>query len=346
MYPIGNTVSDPTLLALLNSKWTSNFLQLDITASGRTGQGLTVQFGSFIFKTLAHQSHWSGTLAFKVNTGNAGGGPLYLIQNNGTRLFYIQYNFDNTLSLFAGGNVIATCDKAVSQDAWYEIGWDVDLAGLPLVTASLWVNGEKWINAASGNSGVFPSGLLSQSATGNVHVLESGLGTAGNTTFDDLVICDPTGSFNTGGFFGDAQIVCIYPDADIGGPEHQWDASTGTVHFSLINEHVPDGDATYIQAAASGKRDIWAWQSIGAFSGAIKGCQYGLYARKTAEGSKSFAQYVCDITGTGNEQIGAERFLSDDYIYYLMCLDADPATGMPFSPAGFDATTFGVQVVS
>ncbi|SRR5712691_218507 len=338
-YKLGNTISDPVLLAQLNAKWTSNFLRLDIENTGRTGNCLTITYGSFIFKTVTHQSSWSGVLAFRANTGNAGGGPIYILNNNGTNLFKIVYNFDNTLSLYAGNNVIGTTNQAIHQYKWFSIGWDVTLSGSSniAVTASLWVNGSKWLNAVSGSSGINANSLPSQDATGNVHVLESGLGTAGNSSIDDFVVCNSATAFNNGGFFGDARIIAIYPNAD-----DLTGFATATPHFSLINEHAPDDDATYIEDSVAATKDTWDWDQI-ALSGIIKGLQYLLYAKKTDEGTKVMNH---NVGPAGAELVGPDVYLSDDYIYHHIPMDTDPATGAAFTVTNFNNKDFGVQIKS
>lgn len=343
-YPLGNTISNPTLFDLLDSKWTSHFLELDVVSNGRTGKGLTIPFGSFIFKTLAHRAFWSTVFAFRVNSGN-GGSTLYGIQNNGTPLFYVNYNFDHTLAVYASGNLIAVTDKAIHQSKFNSLGVDVTFSGSsPItITVSLWLNGEKLINAASASSGVNASSLLSGTATGNVHVFVSGTASTGDTTFDDIVIsngeADSSGGSLNQSFIGDVQLQVIVPNGDV--LINKW-SSTAVTHWDQVNE-IPADTTTYVEDGTATDVEVWAWQDIGAFSGKIIGLQYNLYAKKTDEGSKSLKH---NVGATGTTYTGPEFFVNDDYVTYHMPLDADPATGVRFTVAGFNATDFGVQVQS
>ncbi len=113
-YKLGNSTGDAEVFTELDSKWTSHFLTLEVVSTGRTGKGLTIQGGSNIFKTLAHRNFWSTVFAFRINAGTGGSG-LYAIMHNGVQLFAINYDFDHTLSIFAGSNLIAVTDVAVHQ---------------------------------------------------------------------------------------------------------------------------------------------------------------------------------------------------------------------------------------
>lgn len=342
-FRLGNTISNPDLFDAIDSKWTSHFLRVDVVSNGRTGQGLTIPFGSFIFKTLAHRSFWSTVFAFRINSGG-GGSALYGIQNNATSLFHVDYNFDHTLSVWAGSNIIAVTDKPINQAKFNHMGVDVTFSGSSNinVSVSLWLNGEKLLDSVSGNTGVNTTSLLSQSATGNLHVFVAGTASTGDTTFDDIVISngevDSSGGIKNRSFMGDARLQIIVPDGDV---VTDW-TSTGANHWDQINE-IPVDTATYVEDGTIGDKDIWDWQDIGAFSGVIKGLQYNLYAKKTDEGTKTMKHNVGD---SGGEYEGPEIFLNDDYVTYHMPLDADPATSNFFTRAGFNAKRFGVQVES
>jgi hypothetical protein len=341
-YKLGNSLSDAVLFAELDAKWTSHAFELDVVSTGRTGQGLTIQWGSYIFKTLAHRAFWSTVFAFRINSGN-GGGSLYTILNNGTPLFSLNYNFDHTLSLYAGSVLIAVTTQTVNQTKYNHVGVDVTFSGTTNITATvdLYLNGEKILAAVAAASGINQNTLLSGDTTGNVHMLGPGLASTGNTTIDDFVVCngaaDTFGGALNHSYIGDVKLFLIVPNADV---TSGWTTATGgAAHYTQINEVPPDGDTTYIEDDTAGHKDIWDWQNISGFVGIIVGLQFSLYARKTDEGSKVMTHRVGPA---GAKYTGALVWLSDDYVYHHMPLDADPLTGFRYSVTTFNAEQFGV----
>ena len=198
------------------------------------------------------------------------------------------------------------------------------------------VNGVQ-IMTGSANTQSNLNQLLLQTPTANNHAFLA-VGVNGPSLACDFLFirCDGTGLVNK--FAGDVEISAVFPDADI---TTQW-SSTGTPHYSQINEHIPDGDSSYISSNTAGQVDAFNFQPLSPFTGTVIGIHYLAFARKDDEGSRTFTLLV-----SGVEPVGCPAFSpSDDYIYFTFAMDADPDTGAAWTPTSFNSKVFGVKLLS
>lgn len=332
----------PTAIGLLARKWTQVFGSInfnsDPTQTG-TGFGLNLVSGFLntgrLFKTLTHKATWYAGVRIYPQQFD---GTYHGLHNNQSLASW-QINADGTMSLFAGANAIGTSSSSLHLGRKYyvEIGYTLSGTTNISVNATLRVNGIVWVTGTA-LSGINQSSLLLGTATVNVHQFQ-GPNSNAFMTVSDLYIFDGDGSLNNT-FAGDVNIIAIFPNGDV---VTQWTPSTGTVHYVLINNPTPDDDATYVSETVATHQDIYDWQDIPTFQGTIRGVQLSFMSRKTAEGTKTFKQVVGD---TGTEQSSDTFSVSDDYIYFHFPYDVDPATGLAWTRAGFNAKRFGVNLVS
>ncbi len=338
-YELGNTTSSAALLTELTSYWTQIFSRVDIISNGRNGQGLRIQWGSYIFKTLPHASEWVVEFAFRINSGNGGGTLFQLLNNDDAAPICISPNFDGTITVYAGGvggPILGTSDKVLHRNQWYHASLVVSLAesgGTIRTTADLKINGETWVPSATVNTGIPVSSLLSGDATVNVAYFEPGLSSAGNSDIDDLVIRSGTTTR-----FGDVEILGIVPNGDV---VSDFTTSSGSAHFSLVNEIPVDNDTTYVKSGTIAQQDIWDWQDIPTFSGTLKSVVISMCARKDDEGSKAFKIVVGD---TGTEDESEDFYVGDSYIYHHTAWDLDPNGDIPWTRTNFNSKRWGVKI--
>ena len=145
---------------------------------------------------------------------------------------------------------------------------------------------------------------------------------------------------DTTGYYGDIAIVGIFPNGD--GGESDWTPISGSIHYLMVNSH-PVDLSKYLFDLTPGDLDTWNWDDAPGFSGTIKAINIGMDARKDGEGTKSF-EIVVGTTGT--EAHSDEFFVSDlTPEYYEMGLETDPATGVAWTLAGFNAKEFGIKLI-
>lgn len=314
-----------------------------IIPGGRNGQGLQVGAGASIQKTLDYQSTW--ILGFAVNFGTVGfntslcffGAPF--TSHVGATLAVVTIENDGTVSAYGGtthliGNSAGTL--VLHANTWYYFEVKVTYSGSsPIsVTTVVKVNGQTIINGTA-ITGINSTDLIIQDAKSDYFGI-SGLSGFGNTIFDDVYICDGTGIVNND-FLGDIKILAVYPITD---ETTQWTPIGGVSHFSLVNEHPPDDDTTYIESNTVGQIDDFLFQPISTFSGTVPGVLYSIYARKDDEGTRSIKHTVSGAPPVGVPEI----FLSDLYVYTKVPFDTDPDGG-GWTVGAFNVKHFGVKLI-
>lgn len=138
------------------------------------------------------------------------------------------------------------------------------------------------------------SSQLCNDTKANYHTFSAMPSGVGSCYLDDVYICDKSGGVNDT-FLGDIKIGCIFPRQDV---TTGWTPSTGTTHFSLVNEHVPDDDSTYVFTNSASAIDSYYFDNVSSFSGQIQGAQISFFARKNDEGSRAFR----DVANGGSLQ--------------------------------------------
>ena len=337
----------------MSQKWT--FPSGTITSSppaGRIGPGLQLPVGGNAGITLSHQSAWVAGFAVYFNGAPATyNGFVYNASHAGqVELIRLRLESDATLSILTAnsGVLIAnTTPFSFHDNTWYYLECKYNLSGgtaTPIqTTATVRIDGS--IRASgTGTCGFNTTALLLQTPTINAHGIANPV-VNGNTYIKDLYIFDQ-GSTDTNDFAGDCTFVFVVPDGDV---TTGWDLSSGSVSFSLVNEVPPDGDTSYVQSSNTGTvinsaTDNFTWQDIPAFTGTIVAVQYLGFLRKTGEGKKSVKLTVGPSGGF--TQVSEEFFLNDNYLYYRLPMGTDPATGVTWTQSGFNATDFGIEVIS
>lgn len=223
------------------------------------------------------------------------------------------------------GTAIATGTTIVPINRWVYVELKV-IVGSP-GHATVQLNGAPEIASTAGTFG----------ASGVSQLRFENGSLSGNTHIDDLVVLDTTGSSPQNTFLGDIRIVTLYPVAD--GSHTAWTPDTGTDHYSRVNEHLIDGDASYVKDATPGDKDSYILET---FIGLIYSAQLNLGARK---GEAAVRQIAPLIRQAGTDYVGATSTLSTDYLFYSWILDNDP-TGSPWLASTINADEFGQSLIS
>ena len=157
---------------------------------------------------------------------------------------------------------------------------------------------------------------------------------------DDLYICDGTGGAPHNTFLGDCRVDCLYPNAD--GSNSAWTVSTGTTHYTLVDETTPNGDTDYLITTTAGARDTHNLTNLPTLPGSVVyGVQHSLYARKDDAGLR---QVKSVLKSGATTQVGtALHTLATSYIYYSELFTTDPNTGAAWTIAAVDALEAGIE---
>jgi hypothetical protein len=157
--------------------------------------------------------------------------------------------------------------------------------------------------------------------------------------FDDLYICDTSGTVNND-FFGDVRIDVVKPNAD--GTYRDFVPDTGTAHFSRVNEAVAD-QLSFVAASTVGAKDSYQFEDLAGIVGTVRGVQIVDAAVKDDAGPRS----VSHLAKSGiSEEYSAPIPLSTDRKLYTTIHERDPATGGNWTQTSLNAAEFGIVVAA
>ncbi len=291
-----------------------------VPGRGFGGQAMDVVVNNPVYKIMpSTYSTVIAAAAFKIN-----GGPGLLMNletASGAIVAALALNASDLLTLTdSAGNLIATGTTTVPVGTWFQIELKVIVGSSGHGTVHL--NGGPEIASTLGNFGTTNVGRISFWCT-----------TLGGDTFvDDVVVIDTSGSAPTNDFLGDIRVETIYPVAD--GSYTDWTPKFGTDHYQMVNEHLIDGDGSFVYDANPGDKDSYILET---FIGTIFGAQLNIGARK---GDAPLRQIKPLIKQSGTDYLGALATLSSDYVFYSWQLDKDPS-GADWLAATINADEFG-----
>ncbi len=263
--------------------------------------------------------------AFKL-TGSVSSRLMTLETAGGTVVAAIGLDVSGHLTLTDGAaNLIATGTTIVPYNTWFYVGVEIIVGTSGHGTVQL--NGAAEIASTLGN---FGSTNIGRIAFWNMTL-------AGATNVDDVVVQDSTGSAPLNDFLGDVRVETLYPVAD--GTYTQWTPKIAGPHYQMVNEHLIDGDGTFVYDATPTDKDSYILET---FIGSIYGAQLNIGARK---GDASVRQLKPMVRQSGTDYLGSLATLSADYVFYSWLLDNDP-TGTPWTAAQINADEFGQTLIS
>jgi len=167
--------------------------------------------------------------------------------------------------------------------------------------------------------------------------------TSANTAFDDIYICDGSGSDNND-FLGPIKIETLRPDGDDG--SQNWSPSSGSNHYDLVNSANLWQVNDYVESNGANVDDLWTYTDISKINGTIYGAQAVASVWSDSSMPRPF-QHICD---SGNTYYSAIRGLGVEADYPMPHDDAiwenDPDTANAWTANGINAASFGIRKVA
>jgi hypothetical protein len=182
------------------------------------------------------------------------------------------------------------------------------------------------------NNSTIASGTLAAAtnALGTVGIQYIGAPGGGSfCTVDDLYVTD-------GDFLGDANWVCIYPDAP--GDATTWTPNPAVANWINVSEHSPDDFTSYNQADAVANQDLYNMDDLGG-TFKVVGAHALNCATKIAAGVASFKGSVKTNGGLVQESEFFPSFGS--WQYQRVGYEINPVTGVAWTSADIDAIQRG-----
>jgi len=222
------------------------------------------------------------------------------------------------------GTLLATGAFTFAEGSWYSLAIEVtidDAAGI----VKTWVNEQPDITVTGADTK-----YTANANVGSILMTEQG-------GIDDVVIAtavSPNGSFPE-----ELRVDAMRPDAN--GSDRDWDLSTGTDEYALLDEATPN-TTDYIESPAVGERCSVSVQALTNTGGTMYAVSQTMYASKSNAGPCGITPYV-KISGT--RYYGTEFFPSfGSWRFFQYIWDRDPSAGPgAWTESVFNSAEFGVE---
>lgn len=326
-----DTASDP-----LKRGWSWDTSPTGSVVGGRqSGNAIRINFGQVsLGRAITMASTTIIGFAYQFSANQSATMPLLWINQSAfdvNVVAFIKLTTANKLQVTTGaGTVIATGTTTLAANTWYYIELKLTVNGASGACA-LQLNGVSEIATTTGNFGSTNPGFLQLP-----HPQSNG-----SVFFDDLYVCDTTGSRNND-FLGNCHIETLFPNGD--GTHTDWSPNSGTTHYTQVDDAsgtYPDGDTSYVSDATSGDRDTYTVPSLQTLAPSIFGVQTSMYARKDDAPARSIARV---IRQGGVDYDGTSKALTNSYADYRQIDETDP-TGAAWTIANVNGDEFGVKDV-
>jgi len=279
--------------------------------------------------------------------------------SNGDTTFFVSDSVTDHVTikfLGASGNLLVwTPNGAATMLRYntYASGWCVTHANVPnVVRPAVWnyVEAKVVLHNSTGAVTIKVNGATISTLT-NIDTISATTGGEGtamsfgmmgfNTTtwFDDLYVCDNSGS-NCNDFLGDVRVVTVLP-SDGNGSNTDFTCSSSTDHGALVNESTPNDDTDYVYSSTLNHVDTWNYPALG-YTGTIKAVQLNLDAKKTDAGTRAIAGVT--RPASTNRVHGTNHYLAGSYAYWRAIWELNPEDSAAWEVADIDGAEFGVKV--
>lgn len=267
--------------------------------------------------------------AFRFYQSAHGAGVVFIIEGNGTAGIHLALFASNQLVLRRGTTILATSVDSLRQNAYNYIELKAtvhDTTG----SATLKINGVQQFSISGVDTKV---STTTTASAARFH----GFSTVQAYTFDDIYICDTTGSVNND-FLGSVRVDGTLPDG--AGDDTDWTPSAGA-NYAAVDENPQDDDTTYVEDSTSTNRDLYNYASMAGVN-VIKGLQMNSTGRETDVTTYTLKQ-CCKSSITLSTDAGVV-LNTQSYITKTRILEEDPHTSAAWLEANVNAAQFGVEV--
>ena len=270
------------------------------------------------------------------SSGIAATVDFFALRSGGTNVVRLRLSLvsgSNVLQVLnAAGTVLATGTTPILASVWYYIEVKV-VVSATVGTVEVRLNGLGTTEASA-------TGVNTGASNVDTIILGSLISTAG--IFDDMYVCDTSGSAPTNDFLGDYRVETLITTAE--GANTAWTANTGTKAGAVDDATSYDSDTTYILDSTPGDRETFTIASLAVGTGTVFAVQTNLVARKDDAGARTIAPVI--RTGGVNYDGTTTAGLSTSYLDYTQLYDRLDPAGSAWSIATVNAMEVGVKEVA
>lgn len=325
------------------TKWTGNANSVNITpnsaTNGRNGTSSLrlINWNGSMWKLFDNQPSWYMGFAMTASSYITGA-ILCSFVNSGTTQIDLRVDSLRRLYVTRNGTTLATSTNTIAINTWNYIEFG---ATINSVTGSynVNVNGINWLTATNINT----------QFTANAYAETIYLGSANNTStvatidFDDLYICDGTGTINNT-FLGDIRIEYLTANGAgsntnllIGG------TSAAATNWASVKDIPQDVDNTFVYGNSVGQEDTYNLADMSSNPQNIYGVQTVLMIRKDDAGNRTASRI---IRNGGADYVGPTVAPSTSYQYFIDMLQQDPSTSGNWTLTGVNGMEMGMRILS
>jgi hypothetical protein len=326
------TSSTPSPTGIVSRKYSVAAENAMTVQTGRTGgYALRMVNANCSFKTSALTTDDTMIVGAGVRSSNiasAANQPIIMMVDGVTAGMQVHINGDGTLTVKRGTTVLGTSTNNMSSNTWYYIEFKV-VCHNSTGSYELRVNDTNWLSA---------TGIDTQIGSNAYHdvVKFTGSNFTSSIDFDDIYVCDSTGTRNNN-FLGNVKVLAIRPDS--AGDDTDWTPDAGA-NYAAVDEVVLDEDTTFVETSGSGDQDLYNYGSLAA-SGVIKGLQIVTETRVTD--ATSFDLNAVIKSGTTEDAGSSETITSTSYVTHTRVAETDPDTSDTWQASAVNSCQFGIK---
>lgn len=291
-------------------------------------QAILFQEDSWFSVTLDSQTTWIVGMGVYF-VGNA--------QNHLIRFYNVEGDVQASVVIMTNGTIrlyrgttsatLATSVNSLNLNTWYYMEVKItilDSGGFFEVR----VNEEVWVN--------FTGDTKQASGAGGARIIF--YGRAADNAFDDIYICDGTGSKNND-YLGDCRVDTTYANGD--GHYTDFTPEGSGNNWENVDEAIFDGDTSYNHSDTVGDKDSFSYAALPVITGTIFGVQSCVGAKKDDAGLR-VARAFARVSGTDYE--GGNNYLSTDYMFIRALWENNPDTSVAWLQGDINGAEFGYKV--
>ncbi len=157
---------------------------------------------------------------------------------------------------------------------------------------------------------------------------------------DDIVAWDTAGTVNND-FLGAQRVSTVFCDADTA--VASWTKTGSATGWEAIDDTTPDGDTTYIEAAAIGDKSEFELPALPEDIATVTGIYIPIYAKLAAAGAGSMQASLLSGAGVG---AGAVKALTTTYSYGSDIYEINPVSAVKWTKTEFEAGKLRLEKIS
>jgi hypothetical protein len=302
------------------------------TCGAPNGLGVTGGGGAYLMTpTLTTNATLAVGLRFNPVWSTTAAHSIIQLYDGGTLGIDVQWNpLTQEITVLRGSTALGTTTGAnLTPSTWMHIEVKVKCDGSA---------GTVEVRVA-GVTKLLLTGQNTKAGTDSYHnAVRFYFGSNGGNGVDSAYITDGSGSVNND-FLGLCNVVgLLLPTTD---SSVAWTTSSGSTHYSLVNENPPNDDTSWVSSATSGQTDLYGYTQVAYGAATIIGVQLVAACRVTDTNTYNLLMPVY----SGTQSDGTAQTVSiTTYSDFRRIIETDPNTGVAWTPTALNAATFGVKV--